>query len=147
MKKKTSIQLTIDTPAIGKVITNVPYTKNEEGNQFSLDIPNSHFCGTNFTTIDFSHVVEYDVKHFKKLNEISDENHQVYIDTLCIYGVQILGNFIRIQYTFHQDGNEEIHRMCAGVLTDASGKMEWNGQNKFKKLFPEGYSPDVCVYW
>lgn len=147
MKKETSIQVTIETPAVGNIYMTVPYDKNEEGSKFTIDIPNQHFVYTTYTTIDLTHVVEHDIEHFKQLNNISDENHQVYINTLCIYGIKIMGNFIRVQYWFNQDGDETSHRMCAGVITSCNGRTEHDGQSKRKTIYPECYSSDVCVYW
>lgn len=145
MNKEKEICITIETPAIGDIITTVPYYGDSKDNKFILKIPNRQFAGTDYTNLDLSLVVEYDIENFEKLNQRSDKNHQVYIDTLCIYGIKISGNYIRIQYWFHQDNNIKSHRMCAGVLTHCSER------GNFLKpdicVIPECYSQDVCVYW
>lgn len=148
MKKSTEIEITINTQAIGDVYLKVPYNKNEEGNKFTLDIPNEQFVNTKYTTLDLSYVVEDDIARFKKLNENSDGNHQILISTLCIFGIKITGNHLRILYWFHQDGDENSHRMCAGQLTSCSGPTEFvDFEHKLKVIYPDVYSSDTCVYW
>lgn len=144
MKKEQTVELTIDTPAIGNILMEVGFESNEDDN-FVLKIPSRQFVYTEYTLIDLSHVIEQDIENFKKLNEHADENHQVYIDTLCVFGVKIVGNYIRIQYWFNQDGNVESHRMCAGCLTYCRYKSFMHEDKQV--VFPECYSSDVCVYW
>lgn len=152
MNKENKITVTIDTPAIGEVIIEVPYTPNDMEkpfgeNAFVLSIPNRNFYGIDYTNLNLSHVVESDIKHFEKLNEISDENHQVYIDTLCIYGIKIVGNYIRIQYWFHQDGDVNSHRMCAGGMIYCNERGHYfHEKDKITTVYPDGYT-NVCVYW
>lgn len=148
MNKSTEIEIIINTQAIGNVYLKIPYNKNEEGNKFTLDIPNDHFVNTKYTTLDLSYVVEDDIERFKKLNELNDENHQIYIDTLCIFGIKITGNHLRILYWFHQDGDENSHRMCAGQFNPCNGPIEYvDFCHKKKVVYPDCYSSDACVYW
>lgn len=153
MKKEDIITLEIETPAIGKIITKVPYSPSDDENRltsgFTLKIPNREFAGiTDYTMIDLSMVVEHDIELFKKMNARNDENHQVHIDTLTIYGVKISGNYIRIQYWFDQFRDDTCHRMCAGVMTHSFSRGNWTHKDDFiERVFPEGYSQDVTVYW
>lgn len=150
MKKENTITIEIETPAIGNVITKVPYELPCDSDGFILEVPNQVFLGiTRYTRIDLSLVVDNDIKMFKKLNEANDENHQVHIDTLTIYGVKISGNYIRIQYWFDQFRDDKCHRMCAGVLTHSfsKGNCSLYDDDFVERVFPEGYSQDVAVYW
>lgn len=151
MNKENIIKLTIEDTAIGEIYMEVPYTPNNkfesDNSKFVISIPKKNFFEKEYTHLDLSLVVEYDIKNFENLNKNSDENHQIYIDTLCIYGINISNNHIRIQYWFNQDGNKEIHRMCAGVLTHCDIKPKYNHKEDLVIVFPECYSPDVCVYW
>lgn len=152
MKKEDIITLEIETPAIGKIITKVPYEQSCDGKDsdgFILKVPNRIFAGiTDYTMIDLSMVVEHDIELFEKMNARNDENHQVHIDTLTIYGVQISGNYIRIQYWFDQFRDDKCHRMCAGVLTHSFSRGNWTHKDDFvERVFPECYSQDVAVYW
>lgn len=101
--------------------------------------------GTDYTHLDVTHVVNRDIELFEKMNKRNDENHQVYVDTLCLYGIKISGNYIRLQYWFHQDNNLDSHRMCAGVLTHSYQRGSFIEPDV--TLYPEGYSMDVAVYW
>lgn len=146
MRKEKEIRVTIETQAIGDVITLVPYDGANENIEFTLKIPSREVLGAEYNTIlDLTKVVANDIEVFKKLNERNDEEHQVYLETLCIYGLQIRGPYIRIQYWFHQDGNEKIRRMCDGVLTYY---VKCDIRKDFVNVvYPEFYSQDCRVYW
>lgn len=150
MKKEEKIQLTIETPAIGNVVMEIPYSPSADEkseDDFIIDIPNRIFVGTTNTHLDLSYVVKNDIEHFKKLNSYSDENHQVHIDTLCIYGIRISGNYIRIEYWFDQFRDNTCHRTCAGTMSHHRAERSDTHFGQTIKVFPDGYSTDVCVYW
>lgn len=143
MNKENEITLTIKDTAFGSVIVPIKWATDGE---YIIEVPRSNFYGTSYTSLDLKRLVESDIKNFEKLNEHSDEDHQVYIDTLCIYGISISGQYIRIEYWFHQDNDPTSHRMCAGQFTyfDIHRAAAKDG---IYKVFNGGYSPDCCVYW
>lgn len=151
MNVASKLEITIDTPAVGKIYFEVPYSKNNEfeknPDDVVVSIPRGKFVYTDYTHLDLSFIIESDIKKFKALNSHSDENHQVYTDSLTLYGIIISGNYIRLQYWFHQDNDPESHRMCAGNLTRCHDDMKVIYKGEPIKLFPEGYSSDVAVYW
>lgn len=148
MNIEEKIKLTVETQAIGDVVSFVPYDGCKEDGRFVLKIPNRHFLGTDYTNLDLTEVLNHDIECFEKLNRANDEAHQVYIDTLCVYGVAIKGPFIRIDYWFNQDRKPESHRMCSGVLTHFVSKGNFTYREDAETVvYPELYSNDVRVYW
>lgn len=148
MKKEDIIKIEIETPAIGTIVTKVPYEQNDDSNEFILKIPKREFFGTDYTLLDLSMVVENDLKMFNKLNSTNDADHQVHINTLTICGVKIDGNYIRVQYWFDQYLDDNCHRICEGVLTHhtPNGKL-LSTRSMIERVIPEVYSKDVVVYW
>lgn len=149
MKKSSDIELTIETPIIGDVFLKIPYHCEDDDNEnsFVIAVPNQRIGSGRHTKVDLSMIVAYDIKYFKELNSRSDDKHQIYIDTLCIYGVKIRGNYIRVQYWFNQDGDVNSHRMCAGRLTHCPNISKYSFDETPIRILPECYSTDVCVYW
>lgn len=149
MKKEDIIKIEIETPAIGTIVTKVPYEPNDDSNEFILKIPKREFFGTDYTFLDLSLVVENDLEMFNNMNFINDADHQIYIHTLTICGVKIDGNYIRVQYWFDQYLDGSSHRRCDGVLTrhTSSGKSLSTYSYATERVMPEVYSQDVVVYW
>lgn len=146
MEKKDLIEITVETPAIGNLLMKVEHSPNEEDGKFIIRVPRTDWG--DYIDVDLSLVVKSDIEQFNRLNNMSDKYHQIYLDTLRPYGVKISGNYLRVQYYFYQDGNPEIHRMCAGALTHSfCDYYKRYADGKPHVVFPEGYSPDVCVYW
>lgn len=146
MNKEKEIELTIETPAIGNVLVKVGHSLYEGDDELVIGVPRGGMPQMMY--VDLTHVVKDDIERFIELNKRSDERHQIYIDTLTVYGVKISGNYLRVQYWFHQDGNENIRRMCAGEMVHCfcDYYKHYATGEKFVVL-PEGYSGDVCVYW
>lgn len=103
--------------------------------------------------IRLNYVISQDVKGFEKLNAISDERHQISIDTLLFQRIELFEGVIpavRIYYDFQQGDSSKWRRTCSGNLSDLKlvtpdmtkyieGKTQYYGLN----LYPY----NCVVYW
>lgn len=148
MNKESVIKIEIEDTPFGGIVVSVPYDNRDCTNNFRIKIPNSKYSDGDFSIIDLKYVVENDIKRFKELNSRSDSEHQVDIESLCIYAIKLNGNFLRIEYWFKQDNisEYEVKRMASGVMTHHYASPQYLLNPEYM-VYPATHSNDVCVYW
>lgn len=102
--------------------------------------------------IRLNYVVKQDIQGFERLNAISDEQHQISIDTLLFQRIELFEGAIptvRIYYDFQQ-GDGKWRRTCSGNLTDLrkiNPGMKHYAKDKTQYYGLNLYHYDCVVYW